>query len=154
MATPVSPNSWPGRVGPFFLFLFLTQLAWRIDCKKKKELAVKKKKKKKKGRKKRAFPKRAKKRASTFGKGLGCVWLVRSRTGSNSWCGAASCQPNATPETEHIFVEKCAKLGAFFKMCMDHHGHFVRYDESNPKAYARDHLGTKSMFPPGFTVKK
>ena len=45
--------------------------------------------------------------------------------------GAASCQPNATPETEHIFVEKCAKLGAFFKMCMDHHGHFVRYDESN-----------------------
>ena len=68
--------------------------------------------------------------------------------------GAASCQPNGTLETEHIFVEKCAKLGAFFKMCMGHHGHLVRYDESNPKAYARDHLGTKSMFPPGFTVKK
>ena len=68
--------------------------------------------------------------------------------------GAASCQPNATPETEHIFVEKCAKLGAFFIMCMVHHGYFVRYNESNPKAYARDHLGPKSMFPPGFTVKK
>ena len=24
--------------------------------------------------------------------------------------GAASCQPNGTPETEHIFVEKCVKL--------------------------------------------
>ena len=46
------------------------------------------------------------------------------------------------------------KFGAFFKMCMGHHGHFVQYDESNPKAYARDHLGPKSMFPPGFTVKK
>ena len=68
--------------------------------------------------------------------------------------GAASCQPNGTPGTEHIFVEKCAKLGAFFKMCMGHHGHFVPCNESNPKAYARDHLGPKSMFPPGFTVKK
>ena len=37
--------------------------------------------------------------------------------------GAASCQPNGTPETEHIFVEKC------------------------------DHLRPKSMFQPGFTVK-
>ena len=68
--------------------------------------------------------------------------------------GAASCQPNGTPETEHIFVEKCAKRGALFKMCTGHHGHFVRYDETNPKAYARDHLGPKSTFPPGFTVKK
>ena len=104
----------------------------------------------------------------------GCVWLVRSRTGSNSgytWLyGPASCQPNGTPETEHIFVrKKCAKLGAFFKMCMGHrtgapresfttpwvhHGHFLRYNESNPKAYARDHMGPKSMFPLGFTGKK
>ena len=66
--------------------------------------------------------------------------------------GAASCQPNGTPETDKsIFF---TKLGAFFKMCMGHHGHCVRYEESNPKAYARDHLGPKSMFPPGFTVKK
>ena len=31
--------------------------------------------------------------------------------------GAASCQPNATPETEHIFLENVPN----FKMCMDHH---------------------------------
>ena len=66
-------------------------------------------------------------------------------------------QPHANQtvlQKQSIFCEKYAKLGAFFKMCMGHHGHCVRYDESNPKAYARDHLGPKSMFPPGFTVKK
>ena len=56
-------------------------------------------------------------------------------------------------KTRAYFCEKYAKLGAFFKMCMGHHGHCVWYNESNPKAYARDHLGPKSMFPPGFTVK-
>ena len=35
-----------------------------------------------------------------------------------------------------FFVKKYAKLGAFFKISMGHHGHCVRYDESNPKAYA------------------
>ena len=86
---------------------------------------------------------------------LGCVWLVRSRTRSNSWCTWSSLMPTKRCSRNRAhFCEKCAKLGAFFKMCMGHHGHFVRYDESNPKAYARDHLGPKSMFPPGFTVKK
>ena len=68
--------------------------------------------------------------------------------------GAASCQPNGTPETEHIFVKNMPNLVHSSIYVYGHHGHCVRYDESNPKAYARDHLGPKSMFPPGFTVKK
>ena len=67
-------------------------------------------------------------------------------------------QPHANQTVlreQSTFVwKKCAKLGAFFIMCMGHHGQFVRYNESIPKAYARDPLGPKSMFPPGFTVKK
>ena len=64
-------------------------------------------------------------------------------------------QPHASRtvlQKQSTFLGECAKLGAFLKMCTGHHGHFVRCDESNPNAYARDQLGPKPMFPPGFTV--
>ena len=84
---------------------------------------------------------------------FGCYDLEQDRTAGAH--GRSSLMPTKRySRNRAYFCEKYAKLGAFFKMFMGHHGHCVRYDESNPKAYARDHLGPKSIFPPGFTVKK
>ena len=57
--------------------------------------------------------------------------------------GAASCQPNGTPETEHIFVKNMPNFVHSSKCVWVTMVTVYGTTRSNPKAYARDHLGPK-----------